>query len=132
MMPPDASGSPLSKKVLWVGYIMAAVPILLLLMSGVMKVMNPPFVAEGFVHLGYNERLTLAIGIIELLCVVLYVVPRTAVLGAILLTGYLGGATASHVRIGEPFHMAVLLGVVIWGSLYLRDGRLRALIPLRN
>lgn len=131
-MPTDTNSSPLSKKMLWAGYIMAAVPVLLLLMSGVMKVMNPPFVTEGFVRLGYSENLALGIGIVELLCVVLYVVPQTAVLGAILLTGYLGGATASHVRIGEPFHMAVLLGVVIWGSLYLRDARLRALLPLRS
>ena len=130
-MPTDTNSSPLSK-MLWAGYIMAAVPVLLLLMSGVMKVMNPPFVTEGFVRLGYSENLALGIGIVELLCVVLYVVPQTAVLGAILLTGYLGGATASHVRIGEPFHMAVLLGVVIWGSLYLRDARLRALLPLRS
>lgn len=131
-MPTDKAPSPLSKKMLWAGYFMAAVPTLLLLMSGVMKVMNPPFVAEGFVHLGYPDNLALGIGIVELLCVVLYLIPQTAVLGAILLTGYLGGATASHVRIGEPFHMAVLLGVVIWGSLYLRDERLRALIPLRS
>jgi hypothetical protein len=121
-----------SKKAIWASYIMAAAPVLLLLMSGVMKAKNPPFVAEGFVRLGYPESVALGIGIVELLCVVLYVVPQTAVLGAILLTGYLGGATASHVRIGEPFHMAVLLGVVIWGSLYLRDERLRALIPLRS
>lgn len=131
-MPTDTNSSPLSKKMLWAGYIMAAVTVLLLLMSGVMKVMNPPFVTEGFVRLGYSENLALGIGIVELLCVVLYVVPQTAELGAILLTGYLGGATASHVRIGEPFHMAVLLGVVIWGSLYLRDARLRALLPLRS
>jgi len=97
-----------------------------------MKLMAPPTVVEGFAHLGYPESLALGIGIVELLCVVLYVVPKTAILGAILLTGYLGGATASHVRIGEPLHMAVLLGVVIWGSLYLRDARLRALIPLRG
>ena len=121
-----------SKTMLWSGYIIAAVPVLLLLMSGVMKVMQLPFVAEGFVHLGYPERLALGIGIVELSCVVLYLIPQTAVLGAILLTGYLGGATASHIRIGEPFHMAVLLGVALWGSLYLRDPRLRALIPVRH
>ncbi len=121
-----------SKKARWAGYIMAAIPVLLLLMSGVMKVLSPPFIAEGFVHMGYAESLTLGIGIVELLCVVLYLIPQTSVLGAILLTGYLGGATATHVRIGEPFHMAVLLGVLLWGSLYLRDARLRALIPLRS
>ena len=126
------NSSPLSKKMLWAGYIMAALPTLLLLMSGVMKVVNPPFVAAGFGHLGYSDNLAQGIGIVELACVVLYLIPQTAVLGAILLTGYLGGATASHVRIGEPFHMAVLLGVLIWGSLYLRDERLRALIPIRG
>ncbi|ULA64567.1 MAG: DoxX family protein [Nitrospira sp.] len=121
-----------SKKTRWAGYIMGAIPVLLLLMSGVMKVLSPPFIAEGFVHMGYAESLTLGIGIVELLCVVLYLIPQTSVLGAILLTGYLGGATATHVRIGEPFHMAVLLGVLLWGSLYLRDARLRTLIPLRS
>lgn len=132
MMPTDANSSPLSKKRLWTGYIMAAVPVLLLLMSGIMKIVNPPFVAEGFAHLGYRESLTLGIGIVELVCVILYITPQTAVLGAILLTGYLGGATASHVRIGEPFHAAILLSILIWGSLYVRDERLRALIPFRS
>ena len=121
-----------SKAARWVGYILATLPVLLLLMSGVMKLMAPPTVVEGFVRLGYPENLALGIGVVELLCVVLYLIPQTAVLGAILLTGYLGGATASHVRIGEPFHMAVLLGIVLWGSLYIRDARLRALIPLRG
>ena len=69
---------------------------------------------------------------VELLCTILYVVPRTSVLEAILLTGYLGGATASHLRIGEPFYMAVLLGVMVWGGLFLRDGRLRLHIPFKH
>ena len=128
----DASSSLVSKKVLWGGYIMSAIPVVLLLMSGVMKSMAPPTVVEGFAHLGYPESVGFAIGIVELACLVLYLVPQTAVLGAILLTGYLGGATASHVRIGEPFTGAVVLGVLIWGGLYMRDVRLRALIPLRN
>lgn len=121
-----------SKKTLWASYILAAIPVLLLLMSGVMKVMQLPMATEGFVHLGYPEHVALPIGIVELLCIVLYVIPRISVVGAILLTGYLGGATATHVRVSEPFHMAMLLGVVLWGSLYLRDARLRALIPLRS
>jgi len=132
MLPSETHPLFSSKTMLWVGYILAALPVLLLLMSGVMKLMAPPTVVEGFGHLGYPDSLALGIGIVELLCVILYVVPKTAVLGAILLTGYLGGATASHVRIGEPFHMAVLLGVVIWGSLYLRDARVRALVPFRD
>ncbi|MEW6682443.1 MAG: DoxX family protein [Nitrospirota bacterium] len=111
---------------------MTALPVLLLLFSGVMKLLKPAPVVEGFAHLGYPASVALGIGIAELACVVLYVIPRTAVLGAILLTGYLGGATASHVRVGEPFVMAIVMGVLVWGGLYLRDERLRALIPLRS
>ena len=121
-----------SKKLRWAGYIMSALPALVLLFSGVMKLMKPPSVVEGFVRLGYDERLALGIGIVELCCTVLYLIPRTSVLGAILLTGYLGGSTASHVRLGEPFYASVMLGVLVWGGLFLRDGRLRVLLPLRR
>ena len=128
----DASSFPVSKKVLWGGYIMSAIPVVLLLMSGVMKVMVQPTAVEGFAHLGYPESVAFEIGIVEIACLILYLIPQTAVLGAILLTGYLGGAVASHVRISEPFTGAVVLGVLIWGGLYMRDARLRALIPLRS
>jgi hypothetical protein len=87
---------------------------------------------EGFAKLGYPERAALWIGIVEIACTVLYLIPRTAVLGAILLTGYLGGATNTHVRVGEPFYMPVLLGVLVWLGLFLREPRLRPLVPLRN
>jgi hypothetical protein len=123
---------PVSKTMLWVGRIMSALPVLLLLSSSVMKLMKPAPVVEGFAHLGYPASLALALGMIELACAVVYVIPRTSVLGAILLTGYLGGATATHVRIGEPFFMPIVLGVLVWGGLYLRDDRLRALLPLRS
>lgn len=132
MISTETLPSPVSKKLRWVGYLMSALPVPLLLMSGMMKVTGSPTATEGFVHLGYPEGVAVWIGLVELLCLALYVVPQTAVLGAILLTGYLGGATASHVRIGEPFYMAVLLGVVIWGGLFVRDVRLRALLPLRT
>src|SRR5262249_52760673 len=111
---------------------LSALPVLLLLVSGVMKLVKPAFVAEGFVHLGYPEGLALGIGLLELVCTILYVIPRTSVLGAVLLTGYLGGATATHVRVGEPFYLQVLLGVLVWGGLYLRDERIRALLPRRS
>ena len=124
--------TPVSKKALWAGRILSALPVLALIMSAVMKFVKPPEVVKGFAHLGYDESLALALGILELACTVIYLIPRTAVLGAILLTGYLGGATATHVRIGEPFWAPVLLGVLVWGGLYLRDVRLRALIPLRQ
>jgi uncharacterized protein YndB with AHSA1/START domain len=124
--------TPVSKGMLWAGWIVSALPVLLLLFSGVMKLVKPAPVAEGFVHLGYSENLALGIGLLELVCTALYLIPRTSVLGAILLTGYLGGATATHVRVGEPFYMPVVLGVLVWGGLYLRDRRLRALVPGRS
>jgi hypothetical protein len=103
----------------------------MLLVSGVMKLVKPAPVVEGFAHLGYPASLALGLGIIELACIVVYDIPRTTMLGAVLLTGYLGGATATHVRIGEPFLTPIVLGVLVWGGLYLRDDRLRALIPIR-
>jgi hypothetical protein len=121
-----------SKHMLWVSYITSTLPVLMLLFSGIMKLIKPPSVMEGFAHLGYDESVALGLGVVELLATLLYIFPRTSVLGAILLTGYLGGATATHLRIGEPFQMAVLLGVFVWGGLYLRDERLRLLIPLRT
>jgi hypothetical protein len=124
--------APESKKLLWAGRIMSALPVLALVLSGVMKLAKPPDVVEGFAHLGYPENLALGLGIVEFVCTALYLIPQTAVLGAILLTGYLGGATATHVRIGEPFFAPVILGVLVWGGLYLRDARLRALVPLRK
>ena len=100
-----------------------------------LQFLKPPEVIEGFVRLGYPESLALGLGILELACTAVYLIPRTSVLGAILLTGYLGGATATHVRVGDPFSMfiiPVILGVLVWGGLFQRDPRLRALIPLRS
>jgi hypothetical protein len=129
----DAQTSSASKKRLWVGRIISALPVLLLLFSGVMKLMKPAPVVEGFAHFGYPERLIFAIGILELACTIVYAIPRTSVLGAILVTGYLGGATATNVRIGDPLFFApAILGVLVWGGLFFRDDRLRALLPLRN
>lgn len=124
--------APVSKKILWVSYILSALPVLMLLMSAIMKLVKPAFVVEGFVHLGFAESLALGLGILELTCTILYLIPRTSVLGVILLTGYLGGAVVTHLRVGEPYFMPILLGVVLWGGLYLRDPRLRELIPLRR
>lgn len=123
-----------SKKMLWAGYVVSALPVLMLVMSGVMKIMQPPDAVKGFEHLGWPLSLALALAVAELGSTLLYVFPHTAVLGAILLTGYLGGAIATHVRIGEHSQIAipVLLGVLIWLGLYLRDARLRDLVPLRK
>jgi len=125
-----------SKGRLWAGRIMSALPVLFLLMDGVMKLMKPEFVVKATVQLGYPESVIFGLGIVVLVCVILYVVPRTAVLGAILLTGYLGGAVATHVRVGDPLFSHALFPVyfamLLWGGLYLREERLRALIPLRS
>lgn len=112
------------------GWVLTVVPVLILLMSATMKFMKPASVVEGFTRLGLPEKLAFGFGILELACTILYVVPRTAVLGAILVTGYLGGAVCTHLRVGDPFIMPVMLGVAVWGGLFLREPRLRALIPL--
>jgi len=111
---------------------MTALPSLMLIFSAAMKFARPPQVLEGFTHLGWPTDLALPLGILELACTVIYLIPRTAVLGAILLTGYLGGAMATHVRLGEPVITHIVLGVAIWGGVFLREPRLRALIPFRR
>jgi hypothetical protein len=132
----DAQSAPLSKGRLWTGRIMSALPALFLLIDGVGKLVKSAPVVQGTLQLGYPESVLLGLGIVLLACTVLYVIPRTAILGAILLTGYLGGAIATHVRVGSPLFSHILfpvyLAVLLWGGLYLRDERLRALIPLRR
>jgi hypothetical protein len=133
MMQSETQAGPVSKAMLWTGRIMSALPVLMILMASVMKLMKVPAVVEGTVHAGFSPGLIVPIGILELACVVVYVIPRTAVLGAILLTGLMGAATVTTLRIGDPtFPMPVVLGMLAWGGLYLRDRRLRALIPLRR
>jgi ABC-type transport system involved in cytochrome c biogenesis permease component len=132
----DTQSAPLSKGRLWTGRIMSALPALFLFIDGVGKLVKPAPVVEGTVQLGYPESVLLGLGIVLLTCTVLYVIPRTAILGAILLTGYLGGAVATHVRVGSPLLSHILfpvyVAVLIWGGVYLRDERLRALIPVRR
>src|SRR6185437_555100 len=125
----------ISKARLWGGWIMSILPALFLLVDGGMKLFKPAVVVEATVKLGYPENTIVPIGIVLLICTVLYLLPVTAVLGAILLTGYLGGAVATHVRVGEgafPITFPILFGVLLWGGLYLRDSRIRSLIPLRK
>jgi hypothetical protein len=131
-MPADTQAAPVSKKLLWSGRVVSALPVLVLLFSGAMKLVKPEPVVKGFTDLGWDERFALPLAIVEIGCTVVYVIPRTAVLGAILVTGYLGGATATHVRIGDQFIGPIILGVLVWLGLYLRDPRLRVLIPLRS
>ena len=129
---PEMQNAPASKKMYWAGWILSVLPVPLLLMSATMKFLQPASMAEGLEHLGWPLSVMFALGVVELTCTVLYVIPQTAVLGAILLTGYLGGAIATHVRIGDSFIPPVILGVIVWLGLYLRDTRVRALIPLRT
>lgn len=128
----DSCGGPVSKGALWTGCVMSALPALGLLMSGVMKLLRPEAVIQGFEGLGWPTSLAIAIGLVEIGCTVVYLIPRTAVLGAILITGYLGGATATHVRVEEAFLGPIVFGILVWGGLYLRDRRVRALIPFRT
>ena len=121
-----------SKKLFIIGWILTVLPALMLIFSAVMKFVKPPDLIKGFADLGLDVRLALGLGILELACTILYLIPRTAVLGAILLTGYLGGAVLTHLRVGEQFFGPIILGVVLWGGLFLRDPRLRALLPLRS
>ncbi len=134
-MQSDTQPVPNSKATLWAGRIISALLALFLLLDGVLKLVKPAPVVEATVRLGYNESVILGLGIVLVACTILYLIPRTAILGAILLTGYLGGAVATHVRVGEglfPIVFPVILGVLIWLGLYLRDGGLHSLIPLRT
>lgn len=120
---------------LWAGRIVGGLAVLFLLMDGVMKLFKPKFVVDATVNLGYPESVIVPIGAVLVLCTILYLVPATSVLGAILLTGYLGGAVATHVRTGESTFsiiFPVIFGILLWLALYLRDTRLRALLPLRQ
>jgi len=123
--------SPPKGGALWAGRIAGALPALAMIMSGAMKLSHNPKVVDVFVHkFGYSEDSLLTIGLLELACVLVYVVPRTTLLGALLVTAYLGGAVATHVRVGDAFVIPVVLGVLVWVGLYLRDPRIRALARL--
>jgi DoxX-like family len=115
-----------SKKRLWTGRIISAIPALLLGSGGVNALVKAPVVLEGTARLGYSASTLPTIGILELACIVLYVIPRTSIFGALLLTAYFGGATASHVRIGDPTFLApIVVGILVWAGLLLRHDGLR-------
>jgi DoxX-like family len=135
-MQTTAAAEAASRKQTWAARILTGIPIAFLLLDGAMKLVKPAVVVEGTVALGYSESAIVPLGIVLLGCTVLYALPRTAILGAILLTGYLGGAVATHVRVGDPLFTHILfptyLGILIWGGLYLRDARVRTLLPVRG
>jgi DoxX-like protein len=124
-----------SKRRRWPALVLTGIPVLFLIVDGGMKVALSQPVIDAMPALGYPVALARPIGVILLACLAVYLYPRTAILGAILLTGFLGGAVATNVRVGNPLFSHVLFPVyvatMLWGGLYLRDARLRALVPLR-
>lgn len=136
--PPLAASSVIraSSRTRWVGRLLSGAAVLFLGMDATMKLARAAPVLDAMPKLGWPADLAVPLGILLLACTLLYAVPRTAALGAILLTGYLGGAVATHVRIGDPLFSHVLfpvyVGLLLWGGLYLRSPALRALLPLRS
>lgn len=130
--------APTSTASVWIGRVLSGLLIVFLAFDGAIKLVPLQVVTDTMIELGYSGSVDQArlLGVLTLLCTALYAIPRTSILGAILLTGYLGGAMATHLRIGNPLFTHLLfglyLGVMAWGGLYLRDPRLRALIPFRS
>ena len=123
---------PHKNKFIWAGRVVSLLPVLLLLFSASMKLTKAEEAMKGLEKFGYQEKVIFALGVVEAGCTVLYLVPQTSVLGAILLTGYLGGATATHVRVSDLFVAPIVVGVLLWLGLFLRDERIRALVPWRS
>jgi hypothetical protein len=121
-----------SKGMFITGWILSVIPCALMLMGVAFGLMKHPAAVEGWKKSGISIKTGQSIAVVALLCTILYLIPRTAVLGAIFLTGYLGGAVYHHVRAGDSMLAAVLCGILVWLGLYMRDLRVRALVPLRN
>jgi len=119
-------------KIVWVGRVLSGLASCVFALSAFMKLKGGPDLAQGMAHLGMPESMVLPVAILEIACLVIYLIPATSILGAILLTGYLGGAICTHWRVGDPFFIPIALGVVVWLGLHLREDRLKRLIPLRT
>jgi hypothetical protein len=120
-----------NKAAMWTGRIFSGLIVLFLIFDSAVKLVQSHWAMEATAQLGYSEQVVLPLGIVLLVSTLLYSFPRTSILGAILLTGYLGGATATHVRVGQPFVFPIVFGVLVWLGVWLRDSRLRALTPSR-
>jgi hypothetical protein len=134
-MESTAQSAPVSKAALWIGRVISGLVVLFMVFDGVTKVMRVPQVIDATIRIGFPVSSVVGIGVTLLICVAIYVIPRTSVLGAILLTGYFGGATAANVRAESPAFntmFALCFGVLTWLGLYLRERRLQALVPLRS
>ena len=121
----------MNSRMKWAGIVLSGIAVLPFFPSMAMKLMVHPGIVKGFSKYGIAESAIFPIGIVELLCVLIYLFPKTSVLGAILLTGYMGGAIIAHLIAGELFIVQITIGVLLWGGIYLRDARLRAILPLR-
>ena len=125
--------APVSKPRLWAGRAITALVVLFMLFDAIIKIIKHPAAMEGTAQLGYPVSVVFPLGIVVLVCTAAYAIPRTSVLGAILLTAFLGGATATQVRVGSLSYLFPIgLGVLVWAGLFLRDDNLRALIPVRK
>jgi hypothetical protein len=122
----------ISRRRLWAGWVISILASALFVFSAAMKLKGGPELAQGMEHLQLADSMTLPLAILELTCVAVYLVPPTSVLGAVLLTGYLGGAILTHWRVGDMFVLHVVLGLLIWLGIYLREPRLAALLPVRR
>lgn len=122
----------MNRRIVWTGRVLSVLAALVFLMSAVMKLVGGAEVAQGFEHLGLPESMRVPLAILEIACAVVYLIPRTSVTGAVLLAGYLGGAILTHWRVGDPFYVPILLGLFVWLGIYLREPRLKALLPLRR
>jgi len=132
-MSSTAQAAPTSAGMLWTGRILTVLVALFLIFDCSVKLVKAPSAVQGSVQLGYPESTVVPIGVVLLVCLVLYLIPRTSILGAVLLTGYLGGATATMVRASSPWILfPVLIGMLVWAGIYFRDDQLRAMIPLRR
>lgn len=119
-------------KIVWVGRVISFLVSLIFLFSAFMKLKGGPELSKGMAHLGLPESLVMPLAVLEITCVVIYLIPATSVVGAILLTGYIGGAICTHLRVGDPFFVQVGLGIFVWLGIYLQENRLKNLIPLRR
>jgi len=128
LVPSALSATTTSKKLFWTGRVLTGLIVAFLLLDGAMKLVPIAPVIEACQRLGYPVEIARHLGLVLVTCTVLHLIPRTQVLGALLLTAYLGGATATHVRIGDPFWFPIVMGVILWAGLYLRNPRLRALL----
>lgn len=132
-MTPSTASTP--KAMLWAGRALFALAVLFMIFDVAIKLLDMQIVRDTMAQLGYAPDLGRTIGIIEAVCLILYIVPRTSILGAVLLTAVMGGAIATHIRVGDPLLSHILFGVylgaALWGGIWLRDARLRAIFPIR-